>query len=413
MASFKFLHAADLHLGKTFQSISCNENEFVIAMRSAVSNAWEKLVNLAIENEVDFVCIAGDVYNKDEQLVSAQFEFCKGLETLQAAGIPAFITHGNHDPLGSQVEAAPIPESAFIFGKNVSTKTITLKTGKVVAISGVSFSQRVVNENLSLQFTKDKTADYHIGILHTNVGNTAGHGSYAPCTISDLKKSGLDYWALGHIHAKNILNKTPWIVYSGNPQALHINEEGERGCFIVEVENNNTSVNFKALDDVRFLSLDIPIDKLKDLKELYQKIEVKILAETTKHKECKLIIRLSISGRGEIYSIIQQNRHKDEDGFFDEIQKQTFEKTGTWLEGIKILTMPEINLEERKKGKDFIAKILNTSENLRRTKNYENTKDVMAKLLTETKKLDITLSEDDWLTSIDDAERLCLDGLEG
>ena len=53
---------------------------------------------------------------------------------------------------------------------------------------------------------------------------------YAPCTLEGLLSKNYDYWALGHVHRREILHENPWIVFPGNTQGRHINESGPRGC---------------------------------------------------------------------------------------------------------------------------------------------------------------------------------------
>ena len=77
----------------------------------------------------------------------------------------------------------------------------------------------------------------NIGLLHTAVGDDSMHSNYAPCTVEQLADHGYDYWALGHIHLRGELHGHPsWIVFPGNLQGRHINEEGEKGATLVRVQ---------------------------------------------------------------------------------------------------------------------------------------------------------------------------------
>ena len=89
-------------------------------------------------------------------------------------------------------------------------------------------------ENYAVDYPEPVAGWFNIGVLHTACGR-AGHENYAPCTAADLAARGYDYWALGHVHAFEIVSRDPWIVYPGNLQGRSIRECGERGAVIVEV----------------------------------------------------------------------------------------------------------------------------------------------------------------------------------
>ena len=76
---------------------------------------------------------------------------------------------------------------------------------------------------------------FNIGLLHTCATGREGHDRYAPCTVDDLRAKGYDYWALGHVHTREILaTATRPIVFPGNIQGRHIRETGPKGCLLVD-----------------------------------------------------------------------------------------------------------------------------------------------------------------------------------
>ena len=91
-------------------------------------------------------------------------------------------------------------------------------------------------------------------MLHANVGGHPDHDSYAPCSVADLAATGLDYWALGHVHTRQVLQgEDPAVVYPGNPQGRHPGETGPRGVYLVEVDDRGgIGLDFRPTDVVRW-----------------------------------------------------------------------------------------------------------------------------------------------------------------
>lgn len=99
MGTFRFVHAADLHLDTPFEGIGRVAPQIAEALRDASLNAWDALVRLTIDRDAAFLLLAGDIYDGAERGVRAQLRFVRGLERLAEHRIQTFIVHGNHDPL--------------------------------------------------------------------------------------------------------------------------------------------------------------------------------------------------------------------------------------------------------------------------------------------------------------------------
>src|SRR5690606_24082540 len=69
-----------------------------------------------------------------------------------------------------------------------------------------------------------------------------------------------DYWALGHVHEREVLHENPWIVFPGNLQARHMKETGPKGATLVEYDATGvTKVQHRVLDVVRFARLEVAV----------------------------------------------------------------------------------------------------------------------------------------------------------
>lgn len=272
MATSYFLHAADLHLGSPLKSLGSKLSpERAKEIQAQVTRALDNLVATAIARKVEFVVLAGDVYDDAEQVEKILVHFINALRTLGEAGIHVFIVHGNHDPLSLQGTGAVISTlpNVTVFGtSSVETHQVSLSNGVTATVAGISFETESESRNLSQKFAS-VTGNPVIGVLHTNVttknGTIGDHANYAPCTESDLANSPVNYWALGHIHMQRI-ERTPngWWAYPGNLQGRSSKnaECGAKGVLIVGIDEagNVQQPTFEPCDVVRFERITVPVD---------------------------------------------------------------------------------------------------------------------------------------------------------
>ncbi len=271
MATSYFLHAADLHLGAQLKSlgdkIDPDKAEFV---RREVAQVFDDMVSLAIERGVEFVVLAGDVYDHAENDPGAKQRVYRGFRRLDEAGIRVFVVHGNHDPVGRKMATvSDRPSNVHVFTHGVvGEEKLTLRNGVEATVAGISFETEKEEENLATKFSSVSGSTV-IGVLHTNVGGigtAGGHGNYAPCSQDDLKNAPVHYWALGHIHDRRV-EKTPrgYWAYPGNLQgrSTKATECGPKGVLIVGIDDDGQveKPEFVAVDRVRFERVSVPCDE--------------------------------------------------------------------------------------------------------------------------------------------------------
>ncbi|WP_048000594.1 metallophosphoesterase family protein [Lactiplantibacillus herbarum] len=233
----KFLHAADLHLDTPFQGLSGLTPALQERLITAPLMALTRLVKLAIAEHVDFVLLVGDLFDQQSQSVQAQAALMSALEQLNEAQIPVILSFGNHD-FQPDLTNWHLPANVHAFGPQVTTVTVTTADQTRVAISGFSYAKRWVTDDLVATYPAKAQADYHIGTLHGQTGVAGDH--YAPFSLSELLAKHYDYWALGHIHQRQVLNEQPPVIYSGNIQGRHRGETGPKGCLIVTSQADHT-----------------------------------------------------------------------------------------------------------------------------------------------------------------------------
>lgn len=276
------IHVADLHLGAPLESlgsrIGADEAETI---RVQSHKAFDRLVELTIQQQADILVMAGDVYDDAEKETRAQLRFSKAMRKLTEAGVRVFVAHGNHDPLTSSFEpVAAIPDEVVVFAEDEpQIHEVRLKSGSTVSVAGVSFGRKHEEQNLARRFhalPSDPTRT--IGVLHTNVGSNSVHGNYAPCSREDLEAAPVGYWALGHIHDRQIHPMGPgrWWAYSGNLQgrSTKSTECGPKGALIVPILSDGFGEPaFHPCDTVRFERVDVDVSEARNLEEAIEIVD--------------------------------------------------------------------------------------------------------------------------------------------
>ena len=236
----KFLHAADLHLDTPFVGINDFSKELQKKLQDSTYQAARNLFSTAVKEQVDFVILAGDIFDDTDSSLKAQMFLRDEFEKLKQAGIAVYLIYGNHDYYRNNFAVVNFPENVHIFGQDVSTETLMSSDGVKVGITGFSYYQQHINQAVVKNYPSRGDFDYQIGILHAGVGDD----NYAPFQINDLIQKGYDYWALGHIHKREVLCDSPAIVYPGDIQGRNKNETTPKGFYIVTVENQLTKLKF-------------------------------------------------------------------------------------------------------------------------------------------------------------------------
>ena len=248
---FKFLHAADVHLDSPLVGLQRYEGAPVEAIRGATRRALENFVELAITEEVAFVLLAGDIFDGDWKDYNTGLFFVHQMARLGEAEIPAFVIAGNHDAGTVITRRLKPPKNVVRFGTRAPETRVLEDLD--VAIHGQGFATRAVTQDLAAGYPSAMSGLFNIGLLHTSLGGRAGHEPYAPCTEDGLRSKGYNYWALGHVHAREEVATDPWIVFPGNLQGRHVRETGAKGCTLVTVEDAEVrTVEHRDLDVFRW-----------------------------------------------------------------------------------------------------------------------------------------------------------------
>jgi exonuclease SbcD len=293
----KFIHAADIHLDSPLTGLASYLNAPVDTLRTATRDAFANLVTEAIDMAVDFMVIAGDLYDGNWRDFNTGHFFVGQMGRLQRAGIPVYLLHGNHDAESEMTRRLHLPPNVHVFDSR-QPSTFCIEALRV-ALHGRSFKDAATLDNLAVTYPPAVAGWLNIGVLHTALQGDAEHARYAPCSLAELAALGYDYWALGHVHAHAVLQQQPWVVFPGNLQGRHARETGPRGAVLVQADSSGiTSVERLIVDVLRWERLVVDASTATDLAAVLQLCgqHMQALLDTCEHHK-PMALRVHITGR--------------------------------------------------------------------------------------------------------------------
>ena len=357
----RFLHAADIHLDSPMSGLPHYPGAPTEEVRNATRQAFKNMIDLAIERAVDFVVIAGDLYDGDWKSYDTGLVFREQMIRLGEASIPAYVVLGNHDAASVITKKLSLPEGVHVFSHRKATTELLPDLG--VAIHGQSFAKRDVYDDLSVEYPAPQDGLFNIGLLHTAADGREGHVSYAPCSTAALAAKGYDYWALGHVHQRELLNDSPVILFPGNLQGRHIRETAAdgKGCTIVEVdEAHRIDMEHVAVDVVRWAHLQIDAGGLDSMDGLLAKIEGELRSA---HDACNgrlLAARLTLVGDTALHGALIG----DNDDLLNEVRGRGLDVAlnQVWIEKIKIKTRSLVSMQDLRERRDTLGDVVRALE---------------------------------------------------
>ncbi|UOF90590.1 DNA repair exonuclease [Fodinisporobacter ferrooxydans] len=363
MEPFRFIHTADLHLDSPCKGMKRIGPDLQTDLQDATFHAFERIVDACMEREVDFLTIAGDLFDQPERSLRAQVHFREQAKRLQKKGIHIYIIHGNHDHLGGKYIRMEWPDNVYVFPAGKVDSQSVYRNGKELArIYGISYPAQAVSENYAKKFQRDTQAPYAIGLLHTNVGSDEQHENYAPTTVEELTAAGFDFWGLGHIHIPRILNdQNPVILYPGNPQGRHIREAGARGCYLVDVKETGVSeLTFLPTDQIRWFMLQVDLTGCDRVEEMVDRLAEHVAGVAESHANTG-IVRMTVHGATSLHAYLQDRENLRQ--VQDALQTILSNSCGNfWIESLEEQTAPNYDLELLRQQPNFIGDFLTIAE---------------------------------------------------
>ncbi len=359
----RFIHAADLHLDAPFGGIDAQDTRVRDALAASTYRALDALVATCIERGADFLVIAGDVYNQAERGIRSQLAFAKAAATLEHAGIPVFVTHGNHDPASGWSAGIAMPGNVRVFADDRVERFALERDGEEYgALYGRSYRRAAETTNLATDFKREARDAVAIGVLHANVGGRPGYDDYAPCTLEDLRAGGMDYWALGHIHKPEVLSRSPFAVYAGCPQGLDPTQSGPRGCYEVTIDDGLVSAAFLPLAAVEWRQTEVDLTSALRLDDVRDAIATAV-DDALASVSVPIVLRLDLTGRTEAHVVLQAPDALA--ALTDDAREEALGfEPWAWIDRVRDRTRPAIDLGTLRGAEDFTGDVVRLADDL-------------------------------------------------
>lgn len=341
ITAFRFIHTADIHLDSPLRSLALRNPELAELIGSATRQTFSHIIDMCIDERVDALLLAGDLYDGDQTSMKTARFLAGELGRLSNAGIRAFLIRGNHDALSRISRELVLPDLVKLFGGRSEHVLIERGQGdKPVAIHGLSFPQPVAPESLLPKYQQALPDALNIGIMHTSLGGADGHDAYAPCSASDLQATGFHYWALGHIHKRSVITRPDArgaIVMPGMPQGRDINEDGPKSVTLVSIADDGTvSLEERHTSVAEFVRVSISADGVSEWSDLPDVITTALKQARAKSTSPQLVVRLTFTGA----TPLAWRMRRDADLLLEDAHLRAAQIGATWIEKFEIGCAP-------------------------------------------------------------------------
>jgi DNA repair exonuclease SbcCD nuclease subunit len=350
----KFIHCADVHLDTPLQGLALYSGAPVHEIRNATRRAFEKVLSAAIAEKVDFLVIAGDLYDTGLKSFESALFFNKQMVQLKDAGIDVYLIYGNHDAASKLTKQLRPPGNVRVLSATEPQTVLNEKLG--VAVHGQSFPTPEVMDDLAANYPPPRPEFFNIGMLHTNLSGISEHANYAPCSLEELKNKGYQYWALGHVHNRQVLCTDPYIVYPGNIQGRHGKEQGEKSSELVTISDTGTvSIEQIPTSVVPWLEVNVDAYGCQTADDVYDKLRNELQTVFPSSNERVSAIRVKITGSSDAHAALS----RDPDLVRNEVISISNECGNglLWVERVQLATLPRLNRQGLIERDDPIGEI--------------------------------------------------------
>jgi DNA repair exonuclease SbcCD nuclease subunit len=336
----KFVHAADLHLDSPLRGLERYQGAPADLIRGATRRALEHLVSMCLEEGAKLLLLCGDLYDGDWKDYSTGLFFCQQMARLREGNVAVVWIRGNHDA-ASRLTQYLRPTDNVRELSHVAPVTLELDLdGTSVAVHGQGFPKVKVTDDLSEQYPAPVAGAFNLGLLHTALDGREGHDGYAPCRVGSLVNKGYDYWALGHVHQREVVQTDPWIVFPGNLQGRHARETGEKGASLVSLRNGRVaSVEHRSLDEVRWTHLAVDAARAASTDDVIDLVREALAGAVTEAESRLVAARISITGGTRAHAALSLNAER----FEHEVRVAALDvgREAVWIERVKLKTRPD------------------------------------------------------------------------
>jgi DNA repair protein SbcD/Mre11 len=336
--SFRFIHTADIHLDSPLRSLAMRNGELAELIGNATRQALVAIVDLCIDEQVDALVIAGDLYDGDQTSMKTARFLAGQMQRLDEAGIATFVIRGNHDALSRITQELILPPSVKVFSGRA--ETIDRRFGDLnVSVHGLSFAKPQAPDSLLEKYHRPTPDAFNLGIMHTSLAGAPGHDLYAPCKVADLHDWGYGYWALGHIHARTLHAGSQLVMMPGMPQGRDINESGEKTVTLVTVKDDRSvTVEERLTSIAQFERISADLSSATSWREAVDLLDARLSAAREQTRSEHLVGRLRLTGATSLSWLLR----RDQDLLLTEMEQRAERLGKTWIEKIEFATFAQV-----------------------------------------------------------------------
>lgn len=392
-SDFKFVHCADLHLGSRFKGVSERDSSAGRRMRESAFESFGRIVDFVLSEGADALVISGDIYDDGNALPSTRSRFCSELSRL--GDVPVFICRGNHDSSTSWDGSIPYPGNVHEFGTEPESIVVDAGGGRFEVV-GISFGTSHEERNL-VSMLSGRQDMFTVACVHCDVDPVSDDLSYAPCRSRDLVGRNVDYWAMGHIHRRQVLSECPFAVYPGNIQGRSFRETGPKGAYLVTVSSGSVS-------DLRF----VPTQSM-----IWHDITVDITGMTLVDVASDIsgrigkgdLVRISFTGSGQLDLMLRT----DAEDAVAELERRSGCRITSW----DVSTTPDFDVWSMADGDDLASKVASVGRGLSSDRSAVLERILSNPVLARHRGFFDSLTDEELSKIVEDASRLVVAGMGG
>jgi len=348
----KILHTADVHLDSPLRSLALRNSDLRDAIAAASRSAFGRLIDFAISEGVSAILISGDLFDGKERSARTGAFLMAELDRLGDAGIRVFYIKGNHDAENPITGTLDLPAHVHVFDARGGMEPLV----DGIMIHGVSFADRHAPDSLLPRVTPPVPGAVNSAMLHSSLGGAMGHDIYAPCSLTDLVGMGFDYWALGHIHKRQVHSAAPWIVMPGTPQGRDIGESGPKSATLLTIDEGQIHISEVPSSVVEFAQSELDVTETESDEALRGLLKFHLSAIHNEIAAPIGVIRLILTGKPKRHWQILRDR----DVWIEQVNELAQATGDLWIDKLLFDLSPPDATEGASGASDELATIMAT-----------------------------------------------------
>ncbi len=364
-----FIHSGDLHLGSPFSGLRALSSAWARRLSRAIPEAYDRVIKACTDNQVDFLLLAGDIFDTDKPSYAHLRHFIRGLERLKKAGIPVYMIAGNHDPYANWSDILPLLPSNVRMLPSDAPEFVLHRASDgepLCVIAARGFSNQATDGSVADGMTRADArratgvdAAFAVGMLHSGLWMDPVKD---PVSEAKLLAAEMDYWALGHIHKSYVTPKAdPRIVFCGCIQGRDIKETGARGCYKVTLEKGMPNrLEFIPTAQVDWEHLHVDVSECSGIDDILAAC-VQAMFKANAAAQCEeMVVRVTIKGATPLYDVLASP------GAVEDMRIELNEKYPTfYCDALVNATVPPLDKEALASAGLFPATLLRCAQEMR------------------------------------------------